>query len=360
MTADTSTAVPADQSFATPAHEPLTSKEGWRRFVDAPGDPPPGATASRTLIEQQRAEELRLEHHSRLGVVATPTVQQIALAGRRLMVLNRHQISARRGLIVTGGAGTGKTTAITQLGRAHELSQRLRVDNAAGQRLPVVYVTVPPAATPRMLAVEFARFLGLPVTARSNITDVTDAVCGVLGACGCELVIVDEIHNLNLATRSGAEASDQLKYFSERLPATFVYAGIDVERCGLFAGPRGSQIASRFATIATRPFAYGSQEERQTWHALLATLEQTLRLRAHKPGTLVALGGYLHQRTGGMIGSLSHLVRGAAIDAMITGEEKITRAALDGVQLDHAAEHQQGAKAATARGRTRTRPAGAA
>jgi hypothetical protein len=31
---------------------------------------------------------------------------------------------------------------------------------------------------------------------------------------------VDEIHNLNLATRSGAEASDTLKYFSERIPAT--------------------------------------------------------------------------------------------------------------------------------------------
>ena len=37
-----------------------------------------------------------------------------------------------------------------------------------------------------------------------------------------ELVCVDELHNLNLATRSGAEVSDQLKYFAERLPATFV------------------------------------------------------------------------------------------------------------------------------------------
>jgi hypothetical protein len=31
-----------------------------------------------------------------------------------------------------------------------------------------------------------------------------------------ELVLVDEIHNLNLATRSGAEVSDQLKYFAVR------------------------------------------------------------------------------------------------------------------------------------------------
>ena len=43
---------------------------------------------------------------------------------------------------------------------------------------------------------------------------------------------MDELHNLNLATRAGAEVSDQLKYFAERLPATFIYAGIDVESAG--------------------------------------------------------------------------------------------------------------------------------
>lgn len=47
-----------------------------------------------------------------------------------------------------------------------------------------------------MLAVEFARFLGPPLIARANITDVIEAVCGV-------------------------EVSDTLKYFSGRIPATF-------------------------------------------------------------------------------------------------------------------------------------------
>ncbi len=334
-----------DDEQATPAHEPLTSKEGWRRFVDA-ADP----SATIAPLEDPRAaappqafeDEARMTYHGRLAVVATPTVHQVTLTGRRLMVLNRHQISARRGLIVTGAAGTGKTTAITQLGRAHQLGQRRRLP-ADTDRLPVVYVTVPPAATPRMLAVEFARFLGLPITPRSNLTDVTEAVCGVLGQCGCELVIVDEIHNLNLATRAGAEVSDQLKYFSERLPATFVYAGIDVARSGLFAGTRGAQIASRFATITTAEFANGTAEQCRDWQALIATLEQLLRLREHRPGVLVEMADYLHRRTAGMIGSLSHLIRGAAIDAIITGEEKITRGSLDAVKLDHAAEHHHAA-----------------
>jgi hypothetical protein len=39
-----------------------------------------------------------------------------------------------------------------------------------------------------------------------------------------------------------------------------------------------------------------------------------------------------------MIGSLSHLIRGAAVEAILDGTEKITRETLDRIGLDHAAE----------------------
>ncbi|GAB2452090.1 TniB family NTP-binding protein [Nocardia tengchongensis] len=190
-----------------------------------------------------------------------------------------------------------------------------------------------------MVAVEFARFLGLPVTARANLTDITNSACAVLCDVGTDLVIVDEIHNISLATRAGAEVSDQLKYFSERIPATFVYAGIDVESAGLFSGIRGRQIASRFITLATHPFAFGTKTQREHWRAVVITMEQALRLHRHTPGALARHGEYLYQRTGGMLGSLSHLIRGAAIDAILDGTEKITKAHLDGIRLDRAAQN---------------------
>jgi len=37
----------------------------------------------------------------------------------------------------------------------------------------------------------------------------------VLRKVGCSLVLVDEVHRLDLRTRAGAQASDQLKYFYE-------------------------------------------------------------------------------------------------------------------------------------------------
>lgn len=137
-------------------------------------------------------------------MVRTSVVPHTVTCGRRLVLLNRHAISARRGLIVSGAAGTGKTIAITQLGRSHELLDRAR-NPTATDRIPVIYITVPPAATPRMIAAEFARFLGLPVMARMNITDLIESVVGVCTDARTGMILVDELHNVSLTTRHGAE-----------------------------------------------------------------------------------------------------------------------------------------------------------
>ncbi|MEV6256824.1 TniB family NTP-binding protein [Nocardia sp. NPDC051929] len=327
-----------------PPDSPLTTNEGWGRFVRHTPAPPPLLTAAQllSLPSAQRAAhaDRLLDYHADLPLVNTPTIQKVISAGRLLVQLNRRQISARRGMVISGMSGTGKTTALTQLGRAHEIAIRRRYPDQ-GERLPIIYVTVPPAATPRMLAVEFARFLGLEFPARANLTDITDAVCSVAAHVRVDLVLVDEIHNISLASRSGAEVSDQLKYFAERLPATFIYAGVEVEAQGLFAGPRGRQIAGRFTVVPAAPFAYGTAEQRGQWQALIAALESTLRLRDHVAGTLPALAEQLYQRSGGMIGSLSQIVRGAAILAIEDGTEKIPGELLDQVPVDYAAERSQ-------------------
>ena len=117
-----------------------------------------------------------------------------------------------------------------------------------------------------------------------------------------------------------------------------MFAGLDVDETGLFAGTRGRQIAGRFTLIHARPFDYGTTGQKDTWRSLVASMEASLRLHGHQPGTLTGLGEYLFGRTGGMIGSLSQLVRGAAILAIEDGTEQITRELLDLVPVDHAAQ----------------------
>ncbi|MGN9843734.1 TniB family NTP-binding protein [Nonomuraea sp. H19] len=317
--------------------QPTTTLEGWQRFIAA--DPPRFELLPqqqwRQLGDPERRDydEARIAHHAELVVVTTSAISEITTEGRLLTLLNQREIGARRGLIVSGAAATGKTTAIKQLGRFHELRTRNRYP-ASTDRIPIVYVTAPPKGSPRKLAMEFARFLQLPpARPRQNVTDIADAVCQVLIDARTDIVVVDEIHNLNLATSAGEDLSDHMKYFTEHLPATFIYAGIDVERSGVFTGTRGKQIAGRCSVITTGAFPYNTE-----WKQLVAGMESALRLHQHEPDTLVGLSKYLHQRTGGLIGTLSHLVRAAAIRAILTESEAITKSSLERVRVDYAAE----------------------
>ena len=328
--------IPAPENGEDPQLQALTTLAGWRQFAaEVPAVPQllDGQVWQGMEPDKRAAyDDDRIAHHSRLLVVQTPAVRDVVTTGRRLAHLNRSAHYGRSGLIVSGPARTGKTTAITQLAKTIEVFHRRR-NPRSGDDIPVVYITVPPAATPRMIATEFARFLGIPVTRRLNITDIIEAVCGVCTDTKTSVICVDEIHNLNIATRAGAEASDTLKYFSERIPATFVLAGINVERAGLLSGTRGEQIAGRFSMIRTGPFPCDAQ-----WANLLAALETSLRLHQHRVGSLPQLAGYLHQRTGGMIGSLLWLIRSAAIQAIIDGTEQVTRKTLDPIGIDITAE----------------------
>ena len=338
-------------------HCPLTTREGWQRFTDAGQAEPKLLTAAdlELLSDADRAayDHDRADYHSRLVIVATPTVRQVFAAGRRLVLLNRHQVSARRGLIITGAAGTGKTTAITQLGRLRAAAAE-PAGTAGHGRADAGRLRHRPACRHP----EDARRGVRPVRRRSRQQPAAEPGRHHQRRLRCA---GPAAHRPGARRRDPqpepghpgrADASDQLKYLAERIPATFVYAGIDVEGIGLFAGTRGQQIAGRFGMIACDPFPYGTAVQRQQWQALIATLEQSLRLRRHQPGQLLRLDAYLHERTDGMIGSLSHLIRGAAVEAVLDGTEKITRETLDQVGLDRAAEATRTRRKAAARRRS--------
>ncbi|BCL18179.1 hypothetical protein GCM10017668_69630 [Streptomyces tuirus] len=314
-----------------PAAGTVTTFDAFARFAHAaPPTPPQPGQAPRPVEE-------RLAYHSQFVTVRTPAIEALARQVRTLMILGRHQhVTARPSLIVTGPATTGKTTALLQVGRTCHLAHTRRA--APGDdSVPVAYVLVPPGATAKTLAGEFARYLGIPVTSRMTTAQITTAVCHTYTAAGVKLVLIDEIHRLNPRTTSGAEAADWLKDLTERVGATFVYAGIDVTASAVFTGVRGAQLAGRASLIdcGALPARAG---EREPFRELIAALEAALDLRAHRTGSLPRLASYLHERTAGRIGSLSRLIRQAAIEAILNSSERITRPLLDSIALDHLAE----------------------
>ncbi|MFF4097601.1 TniB family NTP-binding protein [Streptomyces sp. NPDC001834] len=311
----------------------MTTWDGFQAFAATPvAAPPPSGAPPRSLEE-------RLAYYSRFVTVRTPAIDALAKNVRTLMILGRHQeVTARPSLIVTGPAGAGKTTALLQVGRACHLAHTRRhgAVAAAGQ-VPVAYVLVPPAASAKTLATEFARYLGIPVGAGMSQAQITNAVCHTYTAAHVQLVVIDEIHRLNPRTTTGAQSADLLKDLTERIGATFVYAGIDVTTTALFSGVRGAQLAARASLVDCGPFP-ARDGGNEPFKDLIQAMENALDLRCHRAGTLVRLAPYLHARTAGRIGSLARLVKQAAITALVDGTERITRTTLDAVRLDHLAE----------------------
>lgn len=314
---------------------PLTTWQGWHRFATTdpvtpprPGDPP-------------RSTEERLAYHSSFVTIRTPAISTLATQVRTLMILGRHQqTTARPSLIVTGPAAAGKTTALLNVGRTCHLAHTRKnpaPPGSAHTAVPVAYVLVPPGATAKALVTEFARYLGIPVAARMTQTQITDAVCHTYTQAGVQLVLIDEIHRLNPRTTTGAQTADLLKDLTEHLPATFVYAGINVTDTPLFTGTRGAQLAGRATLVDCGPLP-AHHGTRQPFLDVITDIETNLDLTQHTPGTLPRHAPYLHQRTAGRIGSLTRLIRQAAITAICDGTERITKAALDAVRLDHLAE----------------------
>ena len=75
------------------ADEPLTTKEGWRRFVDHQPHPPALHTAAELarLSPGERADydAARRGYHADLPLVNTPTIQKVISTSRLLVQLNR-------------------------------------------------------------------------------------------------------------------------------------------------------------------------------------------------------------------------------------------------------------------------------
>ncbi|MGX1025361.1 replication-associated recombination protein RarA [Streptomyces ambofaciens] len=259
------------------------------------------------------------------------------------MILGRHQqTTARPSLIVTGPAAAGKTTALLNVGRTCHLAHTRKnppPPGSAHTAVPVAYVLVLPGATAKTLITEFARYLGIPVAARMTQTQITEAVCHTYTQAGVQLVMIDEIHRLNPRTTTGAQTADLLKDLSERLPATFVYAGINVTDTPLFTVVRGAQLAGRATLVDCGPLS-ARHGKREPFREVITDIENALDLQQHKPGTLPRHTPYLHQRTAGRIGSLTRLIRHAAITAIHDGTERITKTTLDTIHLDHLAETQ--------------------
>lgn len=303
------------------------SLTAWRQFVNRQAIEPESLTAKQVsaLSPEAKAEydEIRFAWLGADIVLETHDTQALQRQFRITMIKNTAKTgTASRGLAISGASGLGKSTTAMLLGRRHEKTLRRKTGRLGNDYAPVVYSVVPSGTTPKMMMLAFANFLGLPVPHRTTAQALAEQVLAIMRDPGTSLVIVDEVHNLKTSLISGSEAASALKGFSERLDATFIYAGIDLLQSDLFAGEMGRQIKGRMTVHETRPYGYGTQAQRDAWTELVLGIESVLPLLKHSAGSLEADTTYLYDRTGGSIGSLRALLNDAGHIGHPRGDRK--------------------------------------
>ncbi|WP_372983848.1 AAA family ATPase [Microbacterium sp.] len=304
----------------------IGTKEGWREFVDAAYEKPVPITIAQltamTSADRSLFNQIRARYSQAGAFVKTPQYSEFQRAVRRRVYLNEHRQVGKLGLILSGEPGQGKTTTLLQIGKEHELRRRLVTQSPMlDGAIPVVYVAVPAQSSARALLLEFVRFFGLPTRRGVLYNELVEMVANAMQRCRTELVLVDDIHHLDLKYRANLEASDMLKQLSERCGSTFVYAGIAVQDTGMLTGAREGQIRKRFKFYDATPFSITTKQGRSDWGNLLLALEDSLCLLAQVPGQILTAAKALYRLSAGEIGPLKDMLQLAALEAIEDGTE---------------------------------------
>ncbi len=333
----------------------LTTKEEWFEFVQAqppkmPNIPSKRELASFSAAQKAAFDEERVNYHLAFPPIAVPAMKNIH---NEMMPLIKGNVArnpgARRGGIIDGPGGVGKTTTLTQLGKKYEQHMRHQFPNprtqAGEEFIPVAYISLPAATTIKGFNLALVRFFGAVVSSRATKDELGYVVMEHARRCATSLFLIDDFHFLNMREKESRRVNDHLKYLANSISATFVYAGIECENSGLLDEGRSerevrySQTRRRFGLYRVDPFSNETKASQLEWVSFLKTVESKLVLTRAFDGMLYdKLSDYLYDRSGGYIGSLTELVRQGANMAIRQGEERITRQLLNSVSLDYAAE----------------------
>lgn len=320
--------------------------DGLREFLNTPYAKPqlPSMDEWQAWDADTRAalDDERMRYLGNGVTVSTPQLAEIVRKVQFAMIHNRHRVTGRTGVMISGRGTMGKTTAAKAAIRTVYARYRRQHPGADESDMPVAFIEVPSAPTAKAVMLRIADSLSLTFSSSDTYPVLVDAVADFLTDAGTRLVVIDELHHLNKASLAHADSADVLKEISNKVPATFVYSGLDIHTGGLLAGDHGRQIAGRFTLTVLTRYRHASETDKRIWAQIVNGFEAALPLFDHPVGALDAHAARLHELSAGKLGTLSNLLVGAAevlIDSQAgPGRERITPELLEMISVDIDAE----------------------
>lgn len=354
------------RSQGDPVDYSLRNWHGWLTMVHTPRRERPPLLSMKQLLNLQpkvrvQYRKLRATWHSNLGPVVTREVQRISDEFDLVVNSNQQDASHVRGAVALSAyPGTGKTTATLWWARNHHIEQNLDLGDVTADgflRLPVVWLPLNGSTTPLGLYRMLLQFYGWPTD--GTLDRLEERTARAVMQHETTVIIVDDIHFLNMYRSADRNASSHFKAMANTLPVTFMFIGVELEAHHLLTeglglikrGSKGAvtagssdsaQTASRWTPLSMMPFTLHRQDDRRDWKSVLETFEREMVLCGGPlDGALTSeeMREYLYARTGGHFGSLhSLLYRAAYIATGNEGKEQLTKDVLNRTRIDAAAD----------------------
>lgn len=293
----------------------LSTYEGWADFAERPPRARP-EELTRVQLESLPARdravydlERRVWHANIL--LRTRQVEDIELQLADILDSNLQDSDrVKSAAAIDAPPALGKSTVVNNFGRVFhqqriaEAGAWLDTDRDV-RHLPVCHVTLTGRLTIKGLHMMILGFYAHPATAgilhRSMAgRDLARAAAECIERHDTRLVIVDDLHFLNMRTRDGVEVANQLKWLANEYNATFLFAGVALRARGLVGeGHTGREAAMaqtfrRWTVLGLSPFTLTHKRGREEWDRLLFGIEQALAVL----GSMRALA-----RTASLIGT---------------------------------------------------------
>jgi hypothetical protein len=224
-----------------------------------------------------------------------------------------------RNLLVIGPTNNGKTVIAEHFLRMHP--QHPSVDGEH-EVIPVLLVQMPPSPTIGRLYAAVLSGLGMPGTMFGRSPDREAMAMRLLRKVGCRMLLLDELHNLLAASGTRQrELLNLLRYVGNELRIPIACFGT---REAYLAIRSDDQLENRF-----EPFLLPAWEDGPEFGRLLASFEAVLPLCEPSGLGGPAMRAHILRRSEGTIGKVAALLAAAMEAALLAGEERIGRTALE-------------------------------
>lgn len=266
------------------------------------------------LLAETDAQRIRAIRSRRWLVY--PRAKQVL---ERLNQLLDHPRGTRMpSLAIYGDSGMGKTMIMKRFRDQHPPS----FSSLTGKlKTPVLAMEMTSRPGERRFYAELLTLLGAPQRPRADIAQMEQAAMRIMEAIGVQVLVIDEVHNILAGTyREQRIVLNTLRFLSNRLQISLVCFGVNDAREAIGGDV---QLARRFEQFTLSRWAANEQFE-----ILISLILRNTPLRQPSVLTAKSLRRML-QISEGVTANLFHMLNTLAIEAIESGQERITDAAVE-------------------------------